>query len=128
MVIEPLFERAVLFLDSLDLFCIFNRRIDLKPVADDAGVGQQAIFLALAITGYLVDVEVIEGLEEVILFLQNGRPGKTGLVDLEDQSGEQVVVVLYREAVFVIMIMNMNIALFEGLYEGAITGQFFHVG
>ena len=126
MVIQPLPERPVFLLYGFYCFGIFYRGVDLEPVADDAGIGQQAIFLALAITGHFVDVEIVEGPEEIILFLQDGRPGKTGLVDFQDQPGEQVIVILNRKAIFIVMIMDVRIALLQGQDEGAITSQFFH--
>jgi hypothetical protein len=128
MVVEPFFERTEFFLNFLYLFSVVDGGVDLEAVADDAGIGQEAIALTLAITGNLVDIEVIEGAEEIFFLFQDSRPGQAGLVDLQDEAGEQAVVIFDGKAIFVVVVVYVHIVLFHVLYEGAVAGEFFHGG
>src|SRR5258708_35125908 len=84
------------------------------------------MFLLVSVTGYLVNIEIVKGAEEIILFVEDGRPGKTGLVDIQDEPGEKMIVVVNGKSILVVVIMHVHIVLFHFSDDGAITGEFFH--
>src|SRR5258708_14601580 len=84
------------------------------------------MFLLVSVTGYLVNIEIVKGAEEIILFVEDGRRGKTGVVDLQDEPGEKMIVVVNGKSIFFVVIMHVHIVLFHFSDDGAITGEFFH--
>src|SRR5690349_20002081 len=127
MVIEPVLERAELLLYLLYLFGVVDRRVDLEPVADDPRIGQQPLALLVAIPGDLVDIEMVKSLEKIVFLVEDRRPGQSGLVDLEDEAGKQVVIVLDRKAIFVVVIMHMDVLPVHARDDLAIAAQIFHI-
>ena len=89
MGIEPVGEGAVLLADRLDPLGILDRGLDLEPVADDPGIGEQASPLPRAVARDLGDLEVVVGAAERLALLQDGEPGQARLVDLQHQPLEQ---------------------------------------
>ncbi len=104
MAIEPIGEAAVTGPDRLQLLGVVDRRIDLEAVADNAGIGQQAFPVALAVGGHPVDVEALIGGAEAVAFLQDGEPAQARLVDFQHQTFEQHRIVTQGKAILVIMI------------------------
>lgn len=102
--IQPAFERAVLFSQLEDHLRVEDRRIDLQAIADDACIGQQTSAVLLPIFCDLVNVKAVIGLAEIISFSQDGDPGKSRLVDLEDQPFEQQVIVFEGKSILCVMI------------------------
>ena len=45
-----------------------------EPVADDAGVVEQALYILVFVSRYFLDIKVVVGFPEPILFFQDGRP------------------------------------------------------
>src|SRR5205085_2485580 len=78
--------------------------VDLHPVADDAGVGEQSPALARAVARHHRRIESFERATERVLLAQNGEPREAGLIDLERQSLEQRRVVAERKAVLAIVV------------------------
>ena len=97
-------ERAVRTSQLLDATCIADDRFDLEPVADDAGILQQAVDIGLPKTRDPVDLELGEGGAEGRTLLQHRKPGQPGLVDFEGQALEQHRFVARRETVFPVVI------------------------
>ena len=62
-----------------------DRRLDLGPVADDPGVGEQALDVALAEPGDALDVEAVERVAEVLALAQDREPREPGLERLQGQ-------------------------------------------
>src|ERR1700681_171346 len=56
-----------------------DRRGDLQPIADDAGIEEKAFDIAVAETGDAVDIPTAEGCGEGFALLQDGQPGEPGL-------------------------------------------------
>jgi hypothetical protein len=119
--IQPGFEGSVFFLELFDDFGVADGGVDLEAVADDASVLQEFLPLLVGIPGYFVDVEVIEGIKEIILLVKDGLPAKASLVDLQDQSREQFIIFKKREAIFIIMVRAVNGVFAGKLYEIAVA-------
>ena len=62
--------------------------IDLEPVADDAGVGEELIHLPPAVPGDGRNVETVEGRAVVFALFQDGVPAQPGLGAFEDEKFE----------------------------------------
>jgi len=126
MLVQPVLKRAELFLYFLDGLRILDGGLDLQPVTDDARILQKPVLLLLPVTGHFVDVELIESLEEIVLFVQDGRPGQSGLVDLQYQPRKKLVVVMDGKSIFLVVIMYMHIVFFHSFDNAAIAGELFH--
>jgi hypothetical protein len=93
-----------LLADVLEAARVLDGGVDLQAVADDAGVGQQPRTLGLAVRRDHVDVEAVPRAPEVLPLLQDREPGQAGLVDLENETLEEAVVVAQRETVLVVVV------------------------
>src|SRR5690606_13052149 len=102
--IEPFREAAVRGAQVADHAGVVDRRIHFQPVADDAGVGEQAQAVGFAVAGDGVDVEAVVGAAEAVALAQDGFPAQARLVDLQHQALEQHRLVALREAVFVVVV------------------------
>src|SRR5215472_16784243 len=100
--VEPMRERAVAGADRLQPLRVLDHRLDLEPVADNAGVAEQPADVARAEARDLVDVVGREGAGERSALLQHREPRQAGLVDLEREALEQHRVVTRRKAVFAV--------------------------
>src|SRR5215212_1831588 len=83
---------------------IDDRRVDLQAVANDACICQKARDLLLVIVCNFLYFEIIVCFSKVLSFLQDRDPGKSGLVDLEDEPLEQQVIIPEWKAILSIMI------------------------
>src|ERR1700730_10095203 len=110
MMIQPVFEGPKFFLNFFYGFGIFNGRPDLQPVSYNPGVLQQQPDLFVSVPRNLIDPELVEGFIKIFFLIQDGGPGKSSLVDLENQSCKQLVIVLNRKSIFFIMITDVYIA------------------
>src|SRR5438270_3401272 len=97
--LQPVLKTAMFFLQLEDGIGIFDGGIYFQAVPNDARVGQEAGAVSVSIGCYLFNVEVVVGLAEACLFPEDGLPAQSCLVDLEDQSPEQFVIVMYGKAV-----------------------------
>jgi hypothetical protein len=59
--------------------CVINHRLDLAPVAHDAGVGQQAVHILIMVKSHAIHIEVIKGRAEPRPFVFDHRPAEPGL-------------------------------------------------
>ena len=94
----------MLLLQRLDSLRVFDCRVHLESVADDPGIAQQPRAISRTIPSDSVDVESVIRGAEVFFLLEDGQPGKPGLIDLEDQPLKEQVVVMERKAILGIVI------------------------
>ena len=66
-----------------------DRRVDLEPVAHDAGVGEQPLAVVIAERGDGGDVELRERRPERRPLAQDGQPRQAGLERLQREALEQ---------------------------------------
>jgi hypothetical protein len=85
MVLQPLRKGAVGLLQRQDGFRVFDGRIHLEAVADNAGIGQQAGAVFVGVGGYVGDAELVVSLAEGSLLFEDGFPAQPGLVDFQHQ-------------------------------------------
>src|SRR5262245_60690724 len=77
-------------LELEDAAGIVDGRLDLEPVADDAGIGEQALDLLVREAGDFRRVEAAERLAIALTLAQDRRPREAGLRALEREHLEQV--------------------------------------
>ncbi len=58
---------------------VVDDRLDLASVPDDAGVGEEAIDIALVVLRDRVEVETVEARSEVLALGEDRAPAQTGL-------------------------------------------------
>ena len=102
--IQPFRKRSMALAKRKHRLRVRDRRLDLEPVPDDAGVGHQPFHVARAEARHDLGVESVIRFPECGALLQDGEPGEPGLVDLQDQPLEQLRVSGEREAVFGVVI------------------------
>src|SRR2546423_10246256 len=124
MLIQPTLERPKFFLNFFYRLCIFNGGLNLQPVADDAGILQQEPDFFISVPRYLFDRELVKGFIKIFFLIEDGSPGKPGLVDLQHQSCKQFIIVLNWKSIFFVMIQNMNITWIHLPDDFAVRGGF----
>lgn len=127
MVVKPSFEGAELPLQLLYATGVFDGRLDFEPVADNPCILEQPVDLLLFVMGYRSNIEPVEGLEKVVLFIEDGGPGKTSLIDFQHKPGEELVVIIDGEAIFLIMIVYMYVILIHYGNGFTIARGFLHI-
>ncbi len=120
MRVQPRGEAAMAGPQLLDHLRVVDGGQHLQTVADDAGVGQQALDVLLGIGRHAVHVEAIVGRAEALALLQDGFPAQPGLVDFQHQPLEQLALVALREAVFIGVVELMH-RVARG--DAAVSGQ-----
>ena len=104
-------ERTKRLLDVEEGFRIAYRGCDFEPVANDAGVAQQAFELAPIVASDALRVEAIEGGAVVLAFLQDGVPAETGLRAFENEELEESAVIVLRQSpLFVVIADRQRVA------------------
>lgn len=101
---QPAIERSVRGPQLQDLLRIGDGGIDLQPIADDAGVGQQSPPVSCAIRRDDLGVEPAVRAPECLALLEDGEPGETRLIDFQHEPLEQGGILLEREAILPIVI------------------------
>src|SRR6185436_20864474 len=101
---DPAGETAMSGGKLFDLPRIGDRGLDLQAVADDAGIGEQALHVALAVARDLGDREAVVGAAERLAPLQHQLPREARLIDLEEEALEQRIVAGQRETVLRVVI------------------------
>ena len=104
-------EGAELLLDGQEGTGVADRRLDLGPVADDAGVGQELLHPGRREARHLGGVEVGEGLAVAGAALEDGGPAEAGLRPLEHQELEVGGVVVHRHAPLGVVVGDHLVAL-----------------
>ena len=93
---------------------VVTHRIDLEPVADDAGRCQQLLQRGVPHGRDTGDVEAMVGLAIRLAPRQNGAPGQSGLGTLQCQQLEQCTIVVMRHAPLVVVVgLHCRIAAFR---------------
>lgn len=101
---EPGFEGAVRFLQLQNGFGIFDGGFYFEAVADDARIGHEALTVGFGIGGYFFELEVVVSFAEGGFLLEDGFPAEAGLVDLEHEAAEELVIVVDGKAVGLIVV------------------------
>src|SRR5690606_37361379 len=83
---------------------VLHRRLDLGPVADDAGVRQQPGNVPLLVRRDRRDVEAVERRPERRALAQDRQPRQPGLERLQGQPLVEPVVVAYRPAPLLVVV------------------------
>jgi len=81
-----------------------DRRLDLAAVADDRGVGQETLDVALAESGDPVGLEALEGGAEALTLAQDRQPGEAGLEAFEAEPLVEAALVAYRPAPLLVVV------------------------
>ena len=115
-------ETAKLFLDLKKCFGVPNGGIDLQTIADDAGVAEQFLNLALVVFCDLARIKVIKGRAVVLALPQNSLPTQPGLGAFENQKLEQRAIVMWGHAPLAIVIGDGQFS------SGPMTTVFFILG
>jgi len=74
--------------------------VDLGPVADDAGVGQEALAVVVGIGGDADGIEPVEGGPEILPLMEDGAPGEAGLKVVQEEELEKGAVIVDGDAPF----------------------------
>ena len=99
-------EAAELRDDIGERLRILDRRIDLEPIADDAGIREQAGPFLRSILRDFRRVEVVQRLPVVVSFLEDGLPAQTRLGAFEDEELEQDAIVMHRHAPLAVVVAD----------------------
>lgn len=84
--------------------CVFNDRVHLEPVTDNAGVRQQPLPVSLSVGGNRVQSKAFKGTIKVRLLSQNDLPREARLIDFQGQTFQQRSIFANWEAVLRVMI------------------------
>src|SRR5581483_8020994 len=87
---------------------VVDRRLDLEPVAHDAGVGHQAGDVLGPVAGDALGLEAVEGASEVVALLEDGEPRQPGLETLQHQLLEQHPVVRLGHAPLLVVVARID--------------------
>ncbi len=102
---------------------IADARLDLAAGADDPGIGQQALDLAIPVRGNLVRIEAVEGPAETVAAGEDRAPGQPGLEAVEDQFLPELAAVALGHAPFAIVVIAHE---FIGVAPGAADAAIGH--
>ena len=72
---------------------VIDRRVDLEPVADDAGVGHQPRPVLIGVAHDAFGVETVERFAKGLALAQDGQPRQAGLKTFQDQFLKQLLVI-----------------------------------
>ena len=103
-----LVKAADLLLDQKKSLRIGNGRLNFKPVPNDTGVAQQALYFSCVVPGDCRRVKVIKGRPEGVTLLKNGVPTQPGLRPFKDEKFKQPSIVVYRDAPFFVMVLGQE--------------------
>ena len=112
MRIQPAFEGTKLLLQCENFLRIDDGSIDLESVADNACIRHQAGAVFVAVLRDRLQAEAVVGLLEIIGLLENGDPRQARLVDFEDETLEEQVVIRQRKSV-----LGIVVYLVEGIFR-----------
>ena len=86
---------------------IRDSRVHLQAVPNDAGIGEEARAVRIAIGRHYLRVEAAIRLLKRRPLLEDGEPGEARLVDLQHQPLEELGIALQRETVLPLMVGSM---------------------
>jgi len=108
---DVLVECPKLLLDRQKRLGVVDRRLDLQPIANNAGVQQQALLLSLAVLGDDGRIEVVEGFPVVLSLFENRLPTQTRLRPFKDQKLEQQTVIMDRDTPLLVVVFDVLLGL-----------------
>src|SRR5438552_4868743 len=97
-------EAAAFLLHREKAARVGNGRIDLRPVAHDAGVCQESPFVSCVVTGYPFRVEAMQCPAVALSLREDGVPRKPGLRAFQDEELEELPVVPDRHAPLLVVV------------------------
>ena len=97
-------EGAEFPLDFEEASGVVDDGLDFASVADDPGVGQEALDVGVGVGGDFLGVEVGEGFAEVFPLVEDGLPGEAGLHAFEAEELELLLVVVEGDAPLVVVV------------------------
>jgi hypothetical protein len=97
-------QRAFLLNQFLSALSIFDDRLDLTTMADDAFILEQSVKITLGETGYSAEIEIMERGAEVFSLGKYGAPAQARLKAFQTQFLEQAMVIINRETPFRVVI------------------------
>ena len=101
---QPISEGAVRFLEVQEHARIVDGGFDLQAIANDSCVAHEACSVSVAVVGHCANVEIIVSGPEPGPFLQDRQLGQSSLIDLEEESFEEAIVIGDWKAVFFIVV------------------------
>jgi hypothetical protein len=101
---EEVAEGAVLFGQGEVGAGVLHGAVDFEAVADDAGVLQELGDFGVVVAGDFVGIEVVEGGVVGVALAEDGDPTEAGLGAVEDELGEELAVVVFGDAPFVVVV------------------------
>jgi len=99
-------EAAELLLDLEKRRGVVDRAGDFEPVAHDVGISHQALDPGRRKSSHRTRIESGEGLSVSLSFLENRLPAQSGLCSFEDEKLEENVVIVDRNAPFVVVVVD----------------------
>src|SRR5690242_1009176 len=101
-------ERAEFLLHREERARVRDRRVDLEPVADDAGIREQLPRTRRVEARDLLGIESGEHLAVVLALVQHGLPAESGLRALEHEHLEQMPVLVLGHAPLAIVVLEVQ--------------------
>src|SRR5215216_8027635 len=102
--VEPVTKGTIFLLQLHDLLRIDDSSIDLEPVANDARIVEQTLYIFFPVQCYFGNIKAIIRVAKVFRFSQNSDPRKTCLVDLQNETFEERIIVLQWKSILCIVI------------------------
>ncbi len=99
-------EAAKLFRGSQERLCILNGSRNFQAIANDTGVLQQLLALALVVTRYLRRIKPAKGCAIAFAFVENDLPTQTRLSAFENKKLKELAIIVNRHTPFLVMISN----------------------
>jgi hypothetical protein len=87
---------------------VFAGTENLEAIAYDPRVKEDLLQLLVAVTGDLVDIEIVEQVTIALSLAQYGNPGKARLSSLQDEELEKGLVVPDRYTPLLIVVLNVQ--------------------
>ncbi len=108
---EIIRKAPVFLLDRPENLCIGHRGPDFQTVADDARILPDFLQLFFPIGADLLQVKAVERALECLLLVQDALPRKPGLKAFQDQHLKKFLVVVHRDAPYLVMITDIPLVL-----------------
>jgi len=105
---QPIGEEAVRFPEVQEHARVVDGSFDLQAIANDSCVAHEACPVSVAVVGHCANVEIIVSGSEPGPFFQDRQPGQSGLIDLEEESFEEAIVIGDWKAVLFIVVGAME--------------------
>jgi len=115
--IAMLRNQAISLLRHEHLTTTVPRAKELRPFVER--------LITVAKRGHARHRETLVRPPEVFLLLENGFPGEAGLVDLEQEPSEQLVVIIEARAIYVVVIDAVHVTFRAFPAEPAVRGHYF---